>query len=98
MIGPQRRQPTNTNSSKPEAYRPDYTGQHRGTNARDARDYPPVMWIDMGWVVHAAHPECNYTWCETAWSHLYIHVADTVPLGSVITCMLCEGNRYRFER
>jgi hypothetical protein len=96
-VHPVRRLPTNTGSLKPEMYRPDYTGVHRGTNAINALGYPPTMWIDNGWVVHRAHPECNYTWCETAWSHMFIHVATTVPLDTLVTCIACEGNAWRFS-
>lgn len=97
MIGPVRREPTNTFSVDPKMYRPGYNGRHRAENARRPSDFPPVLWIDMHWITHVAHVDSNYTWCELFWCHFKIEIADTAPLDSVVTCIDCLGSRWRFS-
>lgn len=64
-------------------------------------DYPPTKWRCAAGVVHVASMASNHALCELVNEHLsnmlYLPIVEAVAQATVVTCIGCLGNVWRFE-
>lgn len=80
------------------------TSGHRpvfGSDLQRDSDYPPTKWRCDNGLVHVASMASNHALCELVWSgyanFLVLPIREAIAQGTVVTCVLCVGNAWRFE-
>ncbi len=85
---------------------PTPTGHHLhrpvfGSDEQRRGNYPPTKWRCAAGIVHVASMASNHALCELVNEHLsnrlYLPVVEAVAQATIVTCIGCVGNAWRFE-